>query len=49
MVGAFVSFPADWQGPGHIEQGGFGNIWIGELDGRILERLARIQKLLPIR
>jgi 2-dehydropantoate 2-reductase len=46
VVGAFVSFPADWQGPGHIEQGGFGNIWIGELDGRITARLARIQKLL---
>jgi 2-dehydropantoate 2-reductase len=46
VVGAFVSFPADWQAPGHIEQGGFGNIWIGELDGRITERLARIQKLL---
>lgn len=46
VVGAFISFPADWQGPGHIEQGGFGNIWIGELDGRISERLTRIQKLL---
>jgi 2-dehydropantoate 2-reductase len=46
VVGAFISFPADWQGPGHIEQGGFGNIWIGELDGRKSERLARIQKLL---
>lgn len=45
-VGAFVSFPADWQGPGHIEQGGFGNIWIGELDGRITERLARVAALL---
>src|SRR5438105_1331021 len=55
VVGAFVSFPADWQGPGHIEQGGLGNIWIGELDGRVErpsgrghrgERLSRIQKLL---
>jgi hypothetical protein len=46
VVGAFVSFPADWQGPGHIELGGVGNIWIGELDGRITERLARIQKLI---
>lgn len=46
VVGAFVSFPADWQGPGHIEQGGFGTIWIGELDGRITERLARIRDLL---
>lgn len=46
VVGAFVSFPADWQGPGHIEQGGFGNIWIGEWDGRITERLKLIEKLL---
>ena len=46
VVGAFVSFPADWQGPGHIEQGGFGNIWIGEMDGRITERLKLIERLL---
>lgn len=46
VVGAFVSFPADWQGPGHIEQGGLGNIWIGEMDGRITERLKSIEKLL---
>jgi 2-dehydropantoate 2-reductase len=46
VVGAFISFPADWQGPGHIEQGGFGNIWIGEWDGRITERLKLIEKLL---
>jgi 2-dehydropantoate 2-reductase len=55
VVGAFVSFPADWQGPGHIEQGGFGNIWIGEIDGGAGEdgaqprrsgRLKRIQQLL---
>ena len=46
VVAAFVSFPADWQEPGHIEQGGAGNIWIGEMDGRITERLAAIQRLL---
>jgi 2-dehydropantoate 2-reductase len=55
VVGAFVSFPADWQGPGHIEQGGFGNIWIGEIDDRAeaergqgprSERLRRIAQLL---
>lgn len=45
VVAAFVSFPADWQGPGHIEHGGAGNIWLGELDGRITERLLRIQRL----
>src|SRR5438552_2732831 len=32
--------------PVHIEQGGNGNIWIGEMDGRISERLPRIQRLL---
>jgi 2-dehydropantoate 2-reductase len=46
VVAAFVSFPADWQGPGHIEHGGAGNIWIGEIDGRISERLSTIRRLL---
>lgn len=45
-LGAFVSFPADWQAPGHVEHGGYGNIWIGELDGRITPRLERIAELL---
>jgi len=46
VVAAFVSFPADWQEPGHIEHGGAGNVWIGEMDGRITERLSTIQRLL---
>jgi 2-dehydropantoate 2-reductase len=46
VVAAFVSFPADWQEPGHIEHGGAGNIWIGEMDGRLTERLGRIERLL---
>lgn len=46
VVAGFVSFPADWQGPGHIEHGGAGRIWVGEMDGRITERLSRIQRLL---
>ena len=46
VVAAFVSYPADWQAPGHIEQGGPGNIWIGEMDGRLTQRLPRIQQLL---
>jgi 2-dehydropantoate 2-reductase len=45
-IGAFVSFPADWHGPGHVEHGGAGNIWIGELDGRITPRLRRVGELL---
>jgi 2-dehydropantoate 2-reductase len=46
VVAAFVSYPADWQAPGHIEQGGPGNIWIGEMDGRLTHRLPRILQLL---
>ena len=53
VVAAFVSFPADWQAPGHIEHGGSGNVWIGELE-RVTagpqpggsERLIRIRQLL---
>jgi 2-dehydropantoate 2-reductase len=46
VVSAFVSFPADWQAPGHIEHGGAGNIWIGETDGRLTARLSHIKRLL---
>jgi 2-dehydropantoate 2-reductase len=46
VVGVFVSFPADWQGPGHIEHGGAGNVWVGELDGRLTERVERVRALL---
>ena len=49
VVAAFVSFPADWQDPGHIEHGGAGNIWIGEIDGRITERLAASRSCSPTR
>jgi len=45
-IGAFVTFPADWQGPGHVEHGGAGHIWVGELDGRFTPRLERIRALL---
>ena len=46
VIPAFLSFPADWQAPGHIEQGGAGKIWIGEMDGRLTERLPHIKQLL---
>ena len=45
VVAAFVSYPADWQGPGHIEHGGLGDVWLGELDGRRSERLEMIRAL----
>ena len=46
VVAAFINFGADWQGPGHIEHGGPGAIYLGEIDGRKTERLDRIQALL---
>jgi len=46
VIGAFINFNADWQGPGHVEHGGPGSIYLGELDGRMTDRLFRLQKLL---
>jgi 2-dehydropantoate 2-reductase len=46
VVAAFINFGADWQGPGHVEHGGPGAIYVGELDGRKTERLGRIQSVL---
>lgn len=45
-VATFINFGADWQGPGHIEHGGAGAIYVGELDGRRSARLDRLQQLL---
>ncbi len=38
-VGAFINFGADWHGPGEILYGNRGAFVIGELDGRISDRL----------
>jgi 2-dehydropantoate 2-reductase len=46
VLGAFINYPADWQGPGHVEQGGPARIWMGELDGRMTERLNSVGGLL---
>ena len=46
VVAAFINFSADWQAPGHIEHGGAGAIYIGEIDGRKTERLDRIHATL---
>jgi 2-dehydropantoate 2-reductase len=45
-VGCFVNFGADWQAPGHVQHGGEHPIFVGELDGRRSERIARVQELL---
>jgi 2-dehydropantoate 2-reductase len=46
-VGAFVNFGADYLAPGRIFVGGQGALYVGELDGRDSERLARLVRDLP--
>ncbi len=41
-VGGFVNFGADYLGPGRLFLGGKGAFYIGELDGRQSERVARL-------
>jgi 2-dehydropantoate 2-reductase len=46
-VGAFVNFGADWLAPGRIFLGGRGALYVGELDGRLSERIERLLEDLP--
>src|SRR5262245_7841526 len=46
VVAPFINFSADWQGPGHIEHGGAGAIYLGEIDGAKSDRVERIRALL---
>src|SRR5204862_2467665 len=46
-VGAFVNFGADYLAPGRIFVGGKGALYVGELDGRESERVARLVRALP--
>ena len=39
VIGAFVNFGADFLGPAHVEYEGVGSLYLGEMDGRITERL----------
>jgi len=45
-LGALVNFSADCIAPGHILYGGEGSLILGELDGRITERLTQLRTLL---
>lgn len=45
-VAAFVHFSADYHGPGLIMRGNEGHVYVGELDGRITERVKMIRDLL---
>src|SRR5207244_2022789 len=46
-VGALVNFGADYLSPGRIFLGGAGALYVGELDGRESERVARLVRDLP--
>ncbi len=45
-VGAFVNFPADLIAPGEIHYAGAGALVLGELDGRMTERIKALHVLL---
>jgi 2-dehydropantoate 2-reductase len=46
VVGAFVNFAADYKGPGQILEGAGGNVYLGEVAGRLSDRLERIAALI---
>lgn len=46
VLGAFINFGADWMGPGEILFGNRGAFVLGELDGRITERLRALHALI---
>ena len=43
-IGAFVNFGADYHGPGNIHFGGRGAVVVGELDGRITDRVRQLHQ-----
>jgi len=45
-VGCLVNWAADWVAPGRILHGGTGALVLGELDGRVSDRVERLGKLL---
>jgi 2-dehydropantoate 2-reductase len=45
-MGAFVNFGADWHGPGEVMYGNRGAVVLGEIDGRMTERLAALHRTL---
>jgi 2-dehydropantoate 2-reductase len=45
-IGCLVDFSADYHGPGLIVRGRAGNLFIGEMDGRMTARLEDVRRLL---
>jgi 2-dehydropantoate 2-reductase len=47
-VGCLVNWAADWTAPGRIVLGGTGALVLGELDGRVSDRVRHLAKLLEV-
>jgi len=47
-VGCLVNWAADWIAPGRILHGGHGALVLGELDGRVSDRVQGLAKLLAV-
>ena len=47
-IGCLVDFSADYHGPGEIMRARAGNLFIGELDGRMSPRLEKVRGLLAL-
>lgn len=47
-IGCFVNFGADWLGPGRILYGNRAAVAVGELDGRITDRVREVHALLQL-
>jgi 2-dehydropantoate 2-reductase len=45
-IGAFINFGADWNAPGEILFGGRGAVVLGELDGRMTQRLQALHAVM---
>jgi 2-dehydropantoate 2-reductase len=47
-IGCLVNWAADWVAPGRILHGGHGALVLGELDGRLSDRVQGLAKLLAV-
>jgi len=47
-IGCLVDFSSDYEAPGEIMRGRAGNLFVGELDGRMSPRLEEIRRLLEL-
>lgn len=48
VVGAYLTFGGFYVEPGHVKYGGTGSFKLGELDGRMSERLAHLARTLEV-